>query len=55
MKKRLVDWDDIIRFFILIDESHHLINASKEYALDIISIYFRESRKYFGGIAMNIG
>lgn len=43
---------DVIRFLILIDESHRWLNAKKVHALDLISIYLREARKYFGGIGL---
>lgn len=43
---------DVTRFLILIDESHRWLNARKTHALDLISIYLREARKYFGGIGL---
>lgn len=43
-------WEDITRFLILIDESHRIINTSKVTAIDLISTYMREARKFFGGI-----
>ena len=43
---------DVTRFLILIDESHRWLNAKKAHALDLISIYLREARKYFGGIGL---
>lgn len=43
---------DVVYFLILIDESHRWLNARKPYALELITIYMREARKYFGGIGM---
>ena len=44
-----IEWEDIVRTLILIDESHRTINANKYKALDQITTYMRESRKYFAG------
>ncbi len=46
------DWEDIVRFLIIIDESHRWINTEKPYALDQILIYLREARKFFGGLLL---
>lgn len=43
---------DVTRFLILIDESHRCLNAKKTHALDLVSVYLREARKYFGGIGL---
>ncbi len=43
---------DVIRFLILIDESNTWLNAKKVQALDLISVYLRQARKYFGGIGL---
>lgn len=43
---------DVTRFLILIDESHRWLNAKKTHALDLVSVYLREARKYFGGIGL---
>ncbi|MBO5485035.1 MAG: hypothetical protein J6K58_06790 [Lachnospiraceae bacterium] len=43
---------DIVNFLILIDESHRWLNAKKAQALDQVTIYMREARKYFGGIGL---
>lgn len=56
MYKRLLKgtiklWD-VTRFLILIDESYRWLNAKKIHALDLVSIYLREARKYFGGIGL---
>ena len=47
-----VSWEDVVRFLIIIDESHRWINAQKPHALDQILVYLREARKYFGGILL---
>ena len=46
------DFRDIIRFLILIDESHRWINVEKLQALEMITLYMREARKYYGGIGL---
>ncbi|WP_296965247.1 hypothetical protein [uncultured Eubacterium sp.] len=43
---------DVVKTLILIDESHRWLNAKKVQALELISIYLREARKYFGGIGL---
>lgn len=48
---KIKKWD-IIKTLILIDESHRWLNAKKLQALELISIYLREARKYFGGIGL---
>lgn len=47
-----IQLEDIVHFLILIDESHRWINTQKLQALDLITIYLREARKYYGGIVM---
>lgn len=47
-----IDFVDIVRFLILIDESHRWVNVAKLQALDMITLYMRESRKYYGGIGL---
>lgn len=37
---------------MIIDESHRWINTKKRHALESITIYLREARKYFGGIIL---
>lgn len=44
--------EDIIHTLILIDESHRWVNTKKTHALEQISEYLREARKYFGGIGL---
>lgn len=48
----IIEWEDIVRFLILIDESHRWINTKKLFALEMIAVYMREARKYFGGIVL---
>ncbi len=52
MYEKTVDPWDVTHTLILIDESHRWINAQKLYALDLITVYLREARKYFGGIGL---
>lgn len=40
------------KFLMIIDESHRWINTKKRHALESISIYLREARKFFGGIML---
>lgn len=49
--KTLDPWD-VVHTLILIDESHRWVNTSKPYALENITVYLREARKYFGGIGL---
>ncbi|PFG14453.1 VirB4 family type IV secretion system protein [Bacillus sp. es.036] len=45
-------FEDAVRYLILMDEAHHIINTKKksESALDFLSKFSREARKYFGGL-----
>lgn len=47
-----IEIDDVVKFLIIIDESHRWINTSKVQALDMITLYLREGRKFFGGIIL---
>ena len=49
---KTLDFWDIIHTLILIDESHRWVNTKKPHALDMITVYCREARKYFGGIGL---
>ncbi|MGG3102093.1 type IV secretion system protein VirB4 [Bacillus velezensis] len=40
----------IKRMLVIIDESHRLINANNELAVDFTTDFAREARKYFGGL-----
>ncbi len=46
------EFEDIVRFLILIDESHRWLNAKKPFALELILQYMREARQYFAGIGL---
>lgn len=50
--KKEIDWRDIKRFLIIIDEAHRVINARKLAGVEQITLFEREARKYFGGIAL---
>lgn len=42
--------EDVVHTLVLIDESHRWVNAKKLFALEQLSIYFREGPKFFVGI-----
>ncbi|MDS0528319.1 ATP-binding protein [Clostridium sp. SHJSY1] len=53
--KRLFDtksikWEDIVRYLIVIDEAHKLINPENMLAVKFLIDFEREARKYFGGL-----
>lgn len=50
--KGAIKFEDVVRFLIIIDESHRWINAQKLQAVQMITVYLREARKFFGGIMM---
>lgn len=41
---------DVRHFMVMLDESHKTINANKPHAVDRVSLFAREARKFFGGI-----
>ena len=45
-------FEDAVRYLILMDEAHHIINTKKksESALDFLTKFSREARKYFGAL-----
>lgn len=43
-------WEDIRRYLIVIDESHRIVNAKNDFAVDPIINYEREARHLFAGI-----
>ena len=47
-----IDFKDIRRFFLVIDEAAYSINANKPYAVDALNVYAREGRKFFAGIGL---
>lgn len=50
--KKQLAFEDAVRYLIIIDEAHHIINTKKgsEPRLELIAKFMREARKYFGGI-----
>ncbi|PEJ05036.1 VirB4 family type IV secretion system protein [Bacillus wiedmannii] len=50
--KKQLDFEDVVRYFIIIDEAHHIINTKKEsaHALRFLIKFSREDRKYFAGL-----
>ncbi|EOO12166.1 VirB4 family type IV secretion system protein [Bacillus cereus] len=50
--KKHLAFEDVIRYFILIDESHRIINTKEEseHALRSLIKFSREDRKYFAGL-----
>lgn len=50
--KKQLAFEDVIRYFIIIDEAHHIINTKKEsaHALQFLTKLSREDRKYFAGL-----
>ncbi|MEW9579127.1 type IV secretion system protein VirB4 [Bacillus toyonensis] len=50
--KKQLAFEDVTRYFIIIDEAHHIINTKKEsaHALQFLTKLSREDRKYFAGL-----
>lgn len=50
--KKQLKFEDAIRYLIIIDEAHHIINTKKgsEHGVEYLQRFMREARKYFGGI-----
>jgi hypothetical protein len=50
--KKQLRFEDAIRYLIVIDEAHHIINTRKgsEHGVEYLQRFMREARKYFGGI-----
>lgn len=48
----VLDPEQVTKFLMIIDESHRWINTKKRHALESITIYLREARKFFGGIML---
>ncbi|MET3689576.1 hypothetical protein ABIC37_005126 [Priestia megaterium] len=50
--KGTLAFEDAIRYLIIIDEAHHIINTKRgnEHALDFLTEFSREARKYFAGL-----
>lgn len=47
-----LDIDDIIRFLVIIDESHRIVNPESMLTVSFLTDFAREARKYFGGILL---
>lgn len=47
-----VQWEDITRFELIIDESHRIINAKKVAGLEMVTTFAREMRKFFAGLGL---
>ncbi|WP_279145775.1 hypothetical protein [Clostridium tyrobutyricum] len=45
-----IRWEDIIRYLIVIDEAHRIINSQNLLAVRFLIDFEREARKYFGGL-----
>ncbi|MFT8389956.1 MAG: TraE, Type IV secretion system protein [Sporolactobacillus sp.] len=45
-------WEDIVRFLILVDECHNLLNIQKAFAADYFVTLESEARKFFGGVVL---
>lgn len=43
-------FEDVIRFLVIMDESHRFINTENLLAVRELTSYSREARKYFGGL-----
>lgn len=43
---------DIVKFYMIVDESHEWVNTKMPHILDMIITYMREARKYFAGITL---
>ncbi|MBU3174414.1 VirB4 family type IV secretion system protein [Clostridium estertheticum] len=46
-----IAWEDIVRYLIVIDEAHKIINPENLLAVKFLIEFEREARKYFGGLA----
>ncbi|MED0668066.1 type IV secretion system protein VirB4 [Bacillus badius] len=46
------DVDEAIRFLVIIDESHRMINSENMLAVSFLTDFAREARKYFGGLLL---
>lgn len=49
-----IDWEDITRFLIFLDEAYHIINTNNIMAVEQIEKLEREARKYFMGFIFAI-
>lgn len=44
--------DDVIRFLVIIDEAHRMVNSNNVLAVNFLTDFAREARKYFGGLLL---
>lgn len=44
--------DDVVRLLVLIDEAHRMVNADNMLAVQFLTDFAREARKYFGGLLL---
>lgn len=45
-------WEDIVRFLIMVDECHNILNIQKAFAADFFVTLESEARKFFGGVVL---
>ncbi|MDD3225734.1 MAG: ATP-binding protein [Clostridium sp.] len=45
-----IKWEDIVRYLIIIDEAHNVINPQNLLAVKYLTNFEREARKYFAGL-----
>ncbi len=48
--RKKVRWEDIVRYLIIIDEAHRIINPDNIMAVKFLTNFEREARKYFAGL-----
>ncbi|PGX93686.1 type IV secretion system protein VirB4 [Bacillus cereus] len=50
--RKEIQFDDVIRYLVIMDEAHYLINTSErsQHAVEFTIKFAREARKYFAGI-----
>ncbi|MEK4031294.1 type IV secretion system protein VirB4 [Pseudobacillus sp. FSL P4-0506] len=46
------DIDDAARFLVIIDEAHRMVNSENMLAVNFLTDFAREARKYFGGLLL---
>src|SRR5690625_1396698 len=51
-QNEMFDPYEAVRFLIMIDEAHHLVNAENLLAVSFLTDFAREARKYFGGMIL---
>ena len=47
-----IAWEDVTRFLLILDEAHKIVNANKMQAVELLVVFAREARKFFGGIML---